>query len=64
MHSRLLAGWKGLTLATAVAGLVLLSLPWTQTFAATPDRSSGSGGLGPKGTPQDELPSKVITTKR
>src|SRR6185503_16372325 len=56
MHSRLLAGWKGLALASAVAGLALLSSTWTQTFADTPNKSSGAaGGMGPKGTPQSEV---------
>src|SRR5262245_33952765 len=47
MHSRSLAGWKGLTLASAVAGLALLSIPFTQSLAASPDKKSGNaGGLG------------------
>jgi len=56
MHSRSLAGWKGLTLASAVAGLALLSVPFTQTMAATPDKSSGAAtGLGQRGAPQSEV---------
>ena len=44
MHSRPLAGWKGLVMATAAAGLVLA--PWTSALAADPEtKSGGATGL-------------------
>ena len=50
MHSRPLAGWKGLITATAVAGLVLL--PWTSALAAAPETKSGGATGMERAKPQ------------
>jgi hypothetical protein len=47
MHSRFLAGWKGLFLAAAVASLVLLPLTGAQAAADTAKTAGGSQGIGP-----------------
>ncbi len=51
MHSRFLAGWKGLFLAAAVASLVLLPLTGAFAAAGTTTTAGGSQGPGPTSDP-------------